>query len=148
MKRLGGGRDGDNEHRDTYATFETALRASRLDLDSDQLAKVRSVIAEVTRLEGRPPDHDGFTVQTSGGELRVVWGIGQIVVHPGFIVCRHALKGFGPRDEKGWHERAFANRAGGSGRGEPKVPTWTCQCFLIHGIGMDSCDVCGAERPA
>lgn len=74
VKRLGGRRDGANDHRDVFGTFEAALSASGLELDANQVKKVRSVIAEVTEIEGRPPDSDGFTAPTSRGELRVVWG--------------------------------------------------------------------------
>lgn len=147
MTRLGGGRDGENEHRRTFGTFATALAASGLHFDADRRAKVLEVIDAVTELKGRPPDSDGYTVQTSGGEVRIVWeGRGEIVVHAGFIDCRHRLDGFGPPKTGGWHERSFPGRGGGAGRGDTALRSWTCGCYISQGPGVDVCETCGVER--
>ena len=148
MSRLGGGRDGENEHRRTFGTFDAALAASGIHMDASQRAKVLEVIAEVSEIEGCPPDTDGFTVQTSRGEVRVVWDwLGKIVVHPGFIHCRHQLNGFGRPNADGWHELSFPNRGRGGGRSEQSARTWLCGCFVNQGPGVDVCDECGAKRP-
>jgi hypothetical protein len=140
---------GVNEHRRAYGSFDEALRAWGGNVDSEKITIAKKVIDEVTAVMGRPPDARGFTVPTSRTDLRVTWGgIGQVVLHVGFIHCRFRLDRFGPPNDAGWHELTFPDRSRRAvGSQKRSVAEWRCSCPNLYKVSVAECTFCGDQRP-